>query len=242
MTLYLAIDAATDVGSVALGTPAALAGEIRFTERRHAAALAPAMDHLLRAAGVGYGDLAGVVVADGPGSFTGLRIAVATAQGILRGCDDLPLFAAPSLLAAAARAARWCGGPAAALYDALRGEVFAAVYEVGERGVVTHLAPLRETPETVMARCAVRPTVAVGDGAVRHAAAVRRWTGRDPVGPPEGAPSAAALLALVAVPGAVAQVEDPATFEPAYGRLAEAQVRWERAHERPLRDPGGSAA
>jgi hypothetical protein len=88
-------------------------------------------------------------------------------------------------------------------------------------------------------RCPAVPALVVGDGAAAQAAAVRAWTGRDPVPPPVGAPRAAALLALERIPGALRPIADPAAFEPDYGRPAEAQARWERAHGRPLPDPPG---
>ena len=83
------------------------------------------------------------------------------------------------------------------------------------------------------------PALAVGDGAVAYADLVRSWTGREPVGPPVGAPSAAALLDLRGRPGVATPIPDVAAFEPTYGRKAEAQVKWEREHGRPLPDPPG---
>ncbi len=240
MSLYLAIDTATDLGSVAAGEPGSPVAEVRFGERRHAAALPPAVEETLRLAGAGYGDLAGIVVADGPGSFTGLRIGVATAKGILRVHDRLTLHTAPSLLAAAWVAHRFTAGPVAALYDALRGDVFGAVYQLDEAGVRELVAPVCCTVAELAARSPVAPALAVGDGAAAYPVEVRRWTGRDPVAPPEGAPRASALLELLAVEGGAAAVDDPEAFEPEYGRLATAQVRWEEKHGRPLPRTGSS--
>jgi tRNA threonylcarbamoyladenosine biosynthesis protein TsaB len=193
----------------------------------------------LRLAGAQYADLDGVIVADGPGSFTGLRIGFATARGILREYDRFRLLTAPSLLAAAWGARQFVRGPIAALYDALRGQVFAAVYAFEGSGVRTHVAPGLTSVAELAARSPVVPALAVGDGATAFAEAVRSWTGKDPVGFPAGAPRAAALLELLDVEGAVTPVEDPAAFEPCYGRPAEAQARWELKHGRPLPDPGG---
>ncbi len=275
MTLFLAIDTATDLGSVAVGDPTGAAAEIVVRGRRHAAALAPAVHEALRLAGAAYGDLRGIVLADGPGSFTGLRIGFATAQGILREHDGLELRTAPSLLAAAWNAMPFASGPVAALYDALRGEVFGAVYrfensaqraersgtgekrgetrdtrpETGERrqqegeagdvSVEVIVEPCLTTVPDLVRRCPVTPSLGVGDGAVAHADQLWEWTGRAPVGPPAGSPRAAALLSLVGVVGGTRRIDDPAAFQPAYGRLAEAQVRWEREHGRPLPHPQG---
>lgn len=235
MTLYLALDTATDCGSVAIGQPGQVAAELVVANRRHSAALMPGVEEVLRLAGATYADLSGIVVADGPGSFTGLRIGFATVKGILREHERLSLVTAPSLLSTAWGAAAFHAGPIAALYDALRGELFGAVYTFEASRVIRKLAPTLGTVSRLAEQSSATPTLAVGDGAVLHADAVREWTGRDPVGPLAGAvPRAGALLGLLAVEGATTAVDDPVLFEPAYGRLAEAQVRWERAHGREL--------
>ncbi len=230
MNLSLAIDTATDLGSVAVGAPETLMSEVVCAGRRHGAALAPAVNEALRLAGVDVGDLSGLVVADGPGSFTGLRIGFATAKGMLRGHDQLRLRIAPSLLAAAWRVRRFVSGPVAALYDAYRGELFAAVYDWRDGGVCAVVKPVLCTMAELTSKCPLTPHVAVGDGAVMYGDVVRRWTGREPVGPPRGGPRASALLELLDVEGATDRVREPTTFEPTYGRLAEAQARWEREH------------
>ena len=233
MSWYLALDTATPLGSVAVGDARGARAEAAVGDRRHAAATLPAVEHVLRLADLTFADLEGIVLADGPGSFTGLRIGFATAKGLLREHSGLVLRVAPSLMSLAWQAAAFAGGPVAALYDALRGEVFAAVYAVSEGRIETLLAPRLTTPEALV-EAAPRVAVAVGDGASAHAALMRRWTARAPVGPPLGVPRAGALLQLLGVDGASQVVEDPASLEPTYGRLAEAQTRWERAHGRAL--------
>lgn len=215
--------------------------EAVVSDRRHAATLVPAVREVLRLGGVGFGDLAGIVVADGPGSFTGLRIGFATAKGLVRQFDELELRTVPSLMATAWQAHPFTPGAVAAMYDALRGEVFAAVYDFSGAAVRVVQEPLRTTVAEVMQRCPTPPGLAVGDGAVAHAALIEQWTGRPAVGPPVGAPRASALLELLAVTGATAVAADPSELEPVYGRLAEAQARWERAHGRRLPDPDRSA-
>ena len=233
MTLSLALDTVTDTGSVAVGEPGSIAAEVLVGRRRHAAALVPAIDQALGLAGQSLGSLQQIIVADGPGSFTGLRIGFATVQGLVRQRSDLVVMTAPSLMSAAVLASRLVDGPVAALYDALRGEVFAAVYHFRDRTVETLIAP-RLATVSELGESDIRPIVAVGDGAEVYAEAVRAWTGRDPVAPPAGGPRAAGLIELAAVSGALRRVDDVTTWEPNYGRLAEAQVRWERAHGKPL--------
>jgi tRNA threonylcarbamoyladenosine biosynthesis protein TsaB len=128
----LALDSSTALGSVAVGDPAGLRAEITVSMAGgHSAALLPAVDHALRAAGLSPAELAAVVVSAGPGSFTGLRIAAATAKGIVA-ARGLPLYAYSGLLATAAGA--WgCDTPVCALFDARKRDVYAACYRIGKR-------------------------------------------------------------------------------------------------------------
>ncbi|MBI3982396.1 MAG: tRNA (adenosine(37)-N6)-threonylcarbamoyltransferase complex dimerization subunit type 1 TsaB [Gemmatimonadetes bacterium] len=240
MSLWLALDTATAVGSVALGEPGAVIGEALVAGRRQAAGLVPAIEHLLKQTERAYEHLDGIVVADGPGSFTGLRIGFATAQGLLRQLDGLPLHRAPSLMGAAWIGSRFADGPVAALYDALRGELFAAVYRFAPTGVETLFRPTLITPAALRQR-GISASLAVGDGAALYRDDVLAWTGRGAVGPPWGSPRAGALLELMAVPGAVEPVAAPFEAEPVYGRAAAAQSRWEEQHGRPLPNSGGDA-
>jgi tRNA threonylcarbamoyladenosine biosynthesis protein TsaB len=240
MSLYLALETATGLGSVALGDGKGAVAEVAIRDRRLSAATLPAVEEVLRLAGAGLGDLEGIVLADGPGSFTGLRIGFATAKGLLHQHPSLALRLVPSLLGLARHAAWFVQGPVAALFDALRGEVFAAVYRFDEGRLETLMAPRLITPAALIKETP-GPALAVGDGAAAHETLMQAWTGRAPVGPPAGAPRAGALLELLGVNGATTLVRDPAAVEPNYGRLAEAQARWEQAHGRPLPHSGGGA-
>ena len=233
MSLYLALDTATDLGSVALGEPGTVLHEIAIPPRRHAAETMPAVMAVLERAGRRWADLAGLVLADGPGSFTGLRIGLGTVKGLLAARPNLVLHAVPSLLGAA-WAARQAGATVAALYDALRGEVFAGVYEFPAGRIRVLLEPTLVAVSDLPSLPA--PVVAAGDGALAHAEAVRTWCGRDPLPLSQAAPHAGALLELMAVPGAVTAVDDVDRFEPTYGRRAAAQDRWEEKHGRALPD------
>lgn len=239
MTFVLAIDTATDWASVALGDDDGMVAQVVLGRRRHAAGVMPAIDHVLAVAGAGMRDVREVVLADGPGSFTGLRIGAATVQGIARATDAIVLATVPSLMAAAWVGARFHpGAPIAAWYDALRGEVFAGMWRWRDDRVETLCVPRRATPAAVIADAPEPATVVVGDGAALYPGPVRAWTGRPPIAPPAGAPRAAALLHLHRA-GVTRPVADPFAFVPDYGRPAEAQARWEAEHGRPLPDSPG---
>lgn len=234
----LGIDTATDRATVALGDAgapwehAALDGA-----RRQAAGLLPLVDGVLRRAGVRLPDLAAIVVGDGPGSFTGLRVGWALARGLAHE-RGIPLFAVPSLMAHARSAALAAGvgaRPVAACFDALRGQVFAGVYRFDGDRARTLLAPEVLTVAELVRRSPEPPVLATGDGAARYADEIARWTGAAPVVLADAAPPAA--WSLIALDVAARALTDPATAEPVYGRPAEAQVKWEARHGRPLPHP-----
>lgn len=127
--LLLALETSGGRGSVAL-----LRGQVAVLEGRlpeqgaTAETLLPALDALLADAGQRLADVQAFAVSIGPGSFTGLRIGVATVKGLAFG-SDAPVAPVPTL-AALALAAPAGEGPAVALLDARRGEVYAAGYAV----------------------------------------------------------------------------------------------------------------
>jgi len=234
---WLAIETATDLASVAVGIPP-LAQGAAFVQgaRQHAAQIVSLVDRVLAPAGVRPEDLEGIVLGDGPGSFTGLRIGWAAAKGLAQE-SGLSLRAVPSLMAAAAGAARVLGAvPVAACFDALRGQVYGAVYVIDAHAVETLVPPLVLTIDELAGRSPQRPRLVVGDGALRYADQVARWSGAAPVPLEALGPPAVSLLALLRRDGA-ATIIDPATGEPVYGRPAEAQAKWEARHGRPLPDP-----
>jgi tRNA threonylcarbamoyladenosine biosynthesis protein TsaB len=207
--------------------------------RAQGAQLIEMVDRALGPLGMRPADLAGIIVADGPGSFTGLRIGWAAAKGLAQE-RGLPLVAVPSLLAAASGAAAVVGPvPIVACFDALRGQVFGAVYVVHADRVETVVSPATWTPEELVAHSPLRPRVAVGDGATRFAAEMERWTGSAPLPLTSLRPAAVSLLALHGWAG-VERALDDAAAEPDYGRPAEAQARWEAHHGRPLPNPTGT--
>ncbi|HKE92378.1 MAG TPA: tRNA (adenosine(37)-N6)-threonylcarbamoyltransferase complex dimerization subunit type 1 TsaB [Gemmatimonadales bacterium] len=232
---WLAIDSATAVASVAVGDPPDTRSSTQLEgPRTHAGGIVELIDRTLRAGSAAIPELAGIVVADGPGSFTGLRIGWAAAKGLAQE-REIPILAIPALAAAAASAAAVLGAvPIAACFDALRGQVFGAVYVLRPDRLEVIVAPGIWTPDELIAASPERPRAAVGDGALRYAAALEQWTGVRPLDARALRSTAAALLALVPLAGVARRIEDPGTAEPDYGRPAEAQARWEARYGRPL--------
>jgi tRNA threonylcarbamoyladenosine biosynthesis protein TsaB len=227
--IAVAVDTATDRLSVAAGEPGGgwVAAGLVEGARRHTGQLAALVEKTLGELGRGLEDVGAVALSDGPGSFTGLRVAAAWAKGLLR-ARPMPLWVASTLLVRVWPHAR-PGDVALGVGTALRGEVYVAGYRFGVDRVVTVLPPQVLAPG---ASPPIDPDVVVSD----HDGP-RSWS-RAPrvVVPPEGLPVASALLAMIGVSGGAVQVAEPSSWEPWYGRPAEAQAKWERAHGKPLRD------
>ena len=134
-------------------------------ERRpaHAAELMPAVQRAMDESGLAFGDLDAIAVGRGPGSYTGLRIGVATARALAQALG-VPLRPVSSL---AALAAGIEAPLRLALIDAKRGELFAALYEDGE----ARWPPFVERPEAVAERVRAESLtpLAAGDGSLRFA-------------------------------------------------------------------------
>ncbi len=127
----------------------------------HSRELLPGIAETMRRAGGRWDDVEAIAVGCGPGTFTGLRIGLATARSLAR-AREIPLKPVSSLaaLAAGADAER-----ALALIDARRGELFGALHERGEERV----PPFVARPEDVAGRLGevARTALAVGDGALK---------------------------------------------------------------------------
>jgi tRNA threonylcarbamoyladenosine biosynthesis protein TsaB len=190
--IVLGIDTSTGATAVALRTAAGEAEERRDDPPAgehpgHATRLLPMVAELLATAGTGWESIDRIAVGVGPGTFTGLRVGVATARGLAQSLS-IPLVAASSLGALAAEA---LGAPvqvapgapdaapsnALAVIDARRGEVFAAAFERGDgppaRPLVTARALAPEGIEALLEQTAGGRSrrggwVAVGDGALRY--------------------------------------------------------------------------
>ena len=132
---------------------------------RHASELMPAVASAMEMAELRWEDLEAIVVGVGPGTFTGLRIGIATARALAT-ANQLPLRRVSSLAALAAGIRENAAASLALpLIDARRGEVFAALYD----GTEAVWPPFAAQPEALVTRLregGFRP-LAAGDGSLR---------------------------------------------------------------------------
>ena len=191
--------------------------QVNDAPNAHAEHLPADLMSLLERAGMKLADIDVFAVATGPGSFTGLRIGIATMQGLafaegkplvgVSGFDALARIAGPD-----ERVAAWV--------DAWRGEVFAALYEDGREVDL----PIVSRPDVLLDALRGRPTLFIGDGAREHADEIRRTLGEAAriAAPP--APALAGTIAVLA--GEVATTGDhaPHLIRPLYVRRTDAEL------------------
>src|SRR5262250_2332144 len=123
----LAVESATLSGGAALLDGDRLLGEITLNIAiTHSERLLAAVDRLLGDCGMAPADLEGLAVSVGPGSFTGLRVGLATVKGLAM-APDLPVAPVPTLDALAARLP-FADAPVCPILDARKGEVYLSLY------------------------------------------------------------------------------------------------------------------
>lgn len=168
--LTLALDTANDRIAAALAGERIAVSRVEAITRGHAERLFPLIDELFAEAGRTIADVSRIAVNIGPGSFTGIRIAVAAARG-LGVALNVPVVGIDALRLIAASLDEPAGGPVLAAIDARRGEVYAGLY--GPKGEVIE-APFAAEAEDVLARVGDRAVVMAGSGAaiLSHQAAV----------------------------------------------------------------------
>ncbi len=128
--MILAIDTATlDAGAAVVQTDGLVVAVRRVRVTIHSDALLTMVDAVLKEAGIGPADLDAVACGAGPGSFTGLRIGLATAKGLCLALEK-PLIMVSSLQALAAQVP--AGTLAIPILDAFRGELYAGFYRAGD--------------------------------------------------------------------------------------------------------------
>ncbi len=235
----LAFDTSTAAGTVALTKGEALVATRTFVSgRSHAERLLPAILDLLGEAGVALDDLDAIAVAAGPGSFTGLRIGLATAKGLARSAGK-PLHAVSTLEAMA-----WNLSPVRGLLcpllDARKKEVYAALFRGEGSGRLRRL-----TSDGVLSvemvlehleRFAPEPILFFGEGERRYAERLREQLGERfqeaPIHHGACTGYAIAMLALAAIEAGASPLS-PEALTPRYLRPPEAEVK--RLHRASIR-------
>jgi N6-L-threonylcarbamoyladenine synthase len=237
--ILLAFDTSTPLGSVAVavsaGTDVLARAELR-KQGAHSSELLPKIRETLDEGGVELSEVSGLVVGAGPGSFTGVRVAAATAKGLAQALE-IPLWPISSLEAGAAAVdapgVPLSDGPRAelskdqrdlpryVLFDARSDRVYAACYLPTDKGLEELISPHSTTIGEILSGDAPM-SVFVGDGAARHADEIR-GAGFSVLAEPLGMPTADGLLTVLRKGPARAPLDDVARWEPDYLRPSSAE-------------------
>ena len=210
----LAIETATEACSVAVLVDGEVHERFGIAPRRHAELTLPWAEGLLAEAGVAKSQLDAIAVGRGPGAFTGVRLAIALAQGIALALDR-PLLPVSTLAALAMRSS---GERIIAAIDARMGEVYLGAFVREGEGLLALDDEVVVKPDS-----AAIPdggdwhAVGTGFGAADHALQAR-WQGRLAGVDAAALPHAADVARLGALMFARGEAIAPERIEPAYLR------------------------
>ncbi|HEX8960018.1 MAG TPA: tRNA (adenosine(37)-N6)-threonylcarbamoyltransferase complex dimerization subunit type 1 TsaB [Geobacteraceae bacterium] len=219
----LTIDTSTIACSAALTIGEELVAEYLGSQGKTLTSrLLDGVDHVLREAGLGAEELDCFGVATGPGSFTGLRVGIATVKGLAMAAGK-PV-AGFSSLAMLAMNIPWGGHPVCPMFDARKKEVYTGLYEC--RGFPVPLMEDRVVPPARFLEALDGPVIFVGEGAARYRELIVDHLGdRALFAPPfANLPRASAGAILAARAFTHGEAVSPALLSPAYIRPSEAEL------------------
>ncbi|MEO5963635.1 MAG: tRNA (adenosine(37)-N6)-threonylcarbamoyltransferase complex dimerization subunit type 1 TsaB [Thermomonas sp.] len=210
----LAIETATEACSIAVLVDGAVIERFEIAPRRHTELALPWAEALLAEAGIAKAQLDAIAVGRGPGAFTGVRLAIALAQGIALALDR-PLLPVSTLAALAMQSS---GERILAAIDARMGEIYVASFRREGDGVVATsdeivIAPATYVPPDGMGWHGVGTGFAAADGAL-----AARWQEELATVDSTALPHAADVARLGALAYARGEAIAPERIEPAYLR------------------------
>jgi tRNA threonylcarbamoyladenosine biosynthesis protein TsaB len=206
--IVLGIESATGRAGVALGTDAGVIASAQVTRGpRHAEVLVPAIDFVCTQAGIAIAEVDAIAVDIGPGLFTGLRVGIATANGLAQALGK-PMIGVCSL-DVLAHALRFAAADVVSVIDARRGEVYAARYGVVNGELKRVWDPMVLPPADLLAQ--VGDAVLVGDTLAEHGAVF-------------ALPSAETLVEVART----LEFQEPNSIVPLYLRKSDAELNAER--------------
>ena len=227
--MLLAIDTSSLVLSCALAEKDRLVAEWTVQKRlTHSEQLLPHMDEMMKEAGISKKEITGIAVSIGPGSFTGLRIGLATAK-MAAHIWNVPLAGVDTLEALA-----WNMAGAQAfilpLLDAQRGNVYAALYGAFDEMWLEEkeeAAPVDEVIEAALRHGG--PIIAVGECADTYRE--KLLNAGIKLAPPANRMARAASVAMAGWKKLEeGKTDSPLRILPNYIRRSEAEVLWEKQH------------
>lgn len=238
--ILLGIDTATSTGGVGIveanaSSTRVLADDSRVAGRTHGARILEQMDAALEAARLDLASVDAFAVANGPGSFTGLRVGMATAKSLAWSCGR-PIVGVPTLEAWASRALGQkdqgdgaAGHAVAVVLDARKGEVYRAAFGADGAGLKRLLPEAVESPDacvTALTRLQgdASSLTLLGDGAKRYAESFDALRDVERISMDSLPPAGSAVAALAAPRALAGDFDDARRLTPAYVRASEAEL------------------
>lgn len=218
--LILAIETATTGIGVALADESGVLGRVEiFRGRRHAETLVPVINELLAHTERSRGEISCVAVDVGPGLFTGLRVGVATAKAVALALGVGIVTATSLELLAHELASYGVKGQVAAVLDARRREVFAALFSIESGTCLEVVPPFVADPAEAAKRLRTYGSVScvIGDAAEKYPTVFGDW----PIVAPS-LPSVASLASLARTRSPISADE----VELMYLRPPDAEINW----------------
>lgn len=225
--IALGIDTSSPSGSVGLhasdGSLSALMS-VRAGPT-HSTRLLPGIEALMRSVGVRAGEVDIIAAASGPGSFTGLRIGMATAKGLAL-ASARPVTGFSTLETIARAAAPWSGaGVVCVVLDAGRGEVYRGLYRISESGPEP-MAPEAALPPGEAMAAVTMPALVIGDGLAAHRDAILPLLPPGSVMVPESPPIGLELARRATRLAREAGIDRLPPLVPHYLRVSDAEKSW----------------
>lgn len=231
-SLILAIETATGCGSVSLTRGGVEDGRLLAEatvqpEVTHSRRLLGSVDWIMKGAGVEWPEVDGVAVSLGPGSFTGLRIGMAAAKGIVF-TTKVPFLGVQTLDAISLSCPvidrlLWC------LLDARKQEVYAACYQPDNNGRPERITPAEVIRPAILADRIREPVILAGPGVDEYYDLFAAIKNVQLIPAALSSPRAARVGFLAAEQMAAGESMDPATAAPLYVRASEAEINLKKA-------------
>jgi tRNA threonylcarbamoyladenosine biosynthesis protein TsaB len=239
--LVLSLDPTTKAASCAVARDGVVINEEPIDPSRQLALQLPgALRNILDLSAIALEEIDAFAVATGPGSFTGLRIGIATMQGLALGLGK-PLIGISGLTALRAVASpAFLGSRIATWVDAWRGDVYAALFEDGHQVDGPVVATPSDLLDALVPRGFANDVLFIGDGAETYRNLITSRLGHaariaDPVAPPLGA----VIAMLATIEYKRGHRPPPHAIRPLYVRRPDAELARDRGPEPPS-PQGGS--
>lgn len=227
----LGIDTATMAGSIAIITEHQLLAETTVnTKTTHTERLLPMLDQTLRAASLTIQQIDGIVVASGPGSFTGLRIGVTTAKSLAYSIQK-PVVGVPALDALASQFL-YTDVLICPLLDAKKQEVYTALYR-NTGNQVQRISEYSVIAPKNLLTALHEPTLFLGDGVLTYRQQICDVLGNQALfaSPALMLPRASLIAKLGLERLLTGATDDSFALTPLYLRKSDAEIHWELAQQ-----------